>query len=148
MGKILVALPCSPWYSVTMKTSITLEEAQALTRMQRHRLRKQGVHVPAIPHRKGYTLTPEQRAKAAQWAEDHPAWKGDKASVKAGRSRALRLFPPQPCSVCGKARAERHHLDGNTLNNDPGNIMFVCRKCHMAKDGRHEQCKRWAKSRV
>ena len=148
MEKILVALPSSPWYSVTMKTSITLEEAQALTRMQRHRLRKQGVHVPAIPHRKGYTLTPEQRAKAAQWAEDHPAWKGDKASVKAGRSRALRLFPPQPCSVCGKARAERHHLDGNTLNNEPGNIMFVCRKCHMAKDGRHEQCKRWAKSRV
>jgi len=131
-----------------MKTSITLEEAQALTRMQRHRLRKQGVRVPAIPHRKGYTLTPEQRAKAAQWAEDHPAWKGDKASVKAGRSRALRLFPPQPCSVCGKARAERHHIDGNTLNNKPGNILFVCRKCHMAKDGRHEQCKRWAKNRV
>ena len=131
-----------------MKTSITLEEAKALTRMQRHRLRKQGVKVPSIPHRKGYTLTPEQRAKAAQWGPYHPAWKGNKASVRAGRSRALRKFPPQPCSVCGKERSERHHIDGNTLNNAPENIAFVCRKCHMAKDGRYEQCKRWAASRV
>jgi len=41
-----------------------------------------------------------------------------------------------PCTICGDPKSERHHKDGNTLNNDPGNIQIVCRKCHAEIDGR------------
>ena len=41
-----------------------------------------------------------------------------------------------PCVVCGNPKAERHHWDGNTLNNDPENIVILCRRCHMQTDGR------------
>jgi DNA modification methylase len=37
---------------------------------------------------------------------------------------------------CGAVRGERHHRDGDTSNNDPANIAVVCRRCHMAADGR------------
>ena len=56
---------------------------------------------------------------------------------KTGRSRAERMYPEcLPCVVCGSQRSERHHDDGNTLNNEPGNIKWLCRKCHMKRDGR------------
>ena len=41
-----------------------------------------------------------------------------------------------PCSHCGNDKAERHHRDGNTANNEPSNIDITCRRCHMSTDGR------------
>jgi hypothetical protein len=127
----------------------TLSEKQAagMTRAQRYRARKAGIVVPKFRPgpEAGSKQSEEWIEKRKRWAEDHHAWKGEEASVKAGRSRALRRYPLQPCSVCGKAHSERHHLDGNTMNNEPDNILFVCRKCHMAKDGRLEQFRDTAK---
>lgn len=73
----------------------------------------------------------------------HPAWLGDKASARAGRTRALRAFPKiGPCVGCGSPKAERHHKDGNTLNNKRSNIEAVCHACHArrphARWGSHE----------
>lgn len=54
-----------------------------------------------------------------------------------GRRRAQRLYKTMlPCERCGGKSYDRHHIDGNTLNNAPGNIQFLCRKCHMLEDGR------------
>lgn len=36
---------------------------------------------------------------------------------------------------CGR-KAERHHKDGNTRNNDRSNIAFLCNKHHKEADGR------------
>ncbi len=53
-----------------------------------------------------------------------------------GRKRAQRLFSTQSasCEVCSKSapevRIDRHHRDGNTLNNAPANISFRCAGCH------------------
>lgn len=64
-------------------------------------------------------------------------WKGDNASIYAGRNRARRLYPNnRPCELCGSLKVERHHKDGNTVNNASYNIIFVCRRCHMLIDGR------------
>lgn len=58
-------------------------------------------------------------------------------SIKAGRKRALRMYPDiGPCTECGASKAERHHRDENTANNTPENIAFLCRRCHMESDGR------------
>lgn len=59
-------------------------------------------------------------------------WKGDEAGIMAGRRRAQKLFD------CPEGM-ERHHMDGNPLNNAPENIMFVTRKEHFLLDGRLEK---------
>ena len=65
-------------------------------------------------------------------------WTGDTPTKSAGRQRARKLFPGvHVCEVdgCGK-KAERHHTDDNTGNNDRSNIAFLCNKHHKEADGR------------
>ncbi len=62
------------------------------------------------------------------------------AGVGAGWLRAQKLYPHLgKCQLCDNRAVERHHIDGNTLNNEPGNVMFLCRHHHMEVDGRLEQ---------
>jgi len=74
-----------------------------------------------------------------QQREQNNFWKGDAADPDTGRDRARRWFPlPTVCCECEVAPAtERHHLDGNPLNNT-NNVLPVCRRCHMRLDGRLE----------
>lgn len=62
-------------------------------------------------------------------------WKGDKATEIAGHTRAVKAFK------CPEGK-ERHHIDGNPLNNSPENIMLVTRKQHMELDGRMEKLRK------
>lgn len=59
-------------------------------------------------------------------------------SPRTGRQMARYWVPLEgPCQRCGEAPAtDRHHVDGDPLNNVPDNIMLVCRQCHMDVDGR------------
>lgn len=66
----------------------------------------------------------------------HHAWKGDKAKVASGRYRARSMYELGDCEKCGNPATDRHHKDGNTLNNKPRNIIPLCRRCHMIEDGR------------
>lgn len=68
--------------------------------------------------------------------ENNSNWRGNKACPQAGRYRAGVWFPLTPCEVCGSSGTERHHKDGNPLNNDPSNIAILCHKHHM---GIHER---------
>lgn len=97
--------------------------------------------------KKGYKQSPEHVAKRKRFGDQHPNWKGDAVSTKGGRSRALRAYPEiGPCSACGDEPAERHHRDGDTTNNAPENIAVLCRKCHMAEDGRLDAVREMARS--
>ena len=70
-------------------------------------------------------------------------------AVHSGRRRAQRLYPHVGlCEMCGKARAERHHRNSDTLDNSPENIGFLCRRCHMAEDGRLEALAKLASIRI
>lgn len=87
--------------------------------------------------KKGYKQTPEHAAKRIRRGPQNHQWKGDRAARGTGHCRAIRLYPDiGPCSKCGDSKSERHHLDDNTLNNDPSNIAILCRRCHMLSDGR------------
>jgi hypothetical protein len=69
--------------------------------------------------------------------ETHPRWKGDAANVTTGRERARRRFAADACVQCGATEnLDRHHVDGNTRNNEPENVEVRCRRCHMSVDGR------------
>lgn len=59
-------------------------------------------------------------------------WAGDRVSDNTGRQRAARvLVEAQPCSVCGSLdHPHRHHVDGDTSNNSPANLVWLCATCH------------------
>jgi hypothetical protein len=88
----------------------------------------------------GTKKTPEHLANikaALPRGTRHHNFKGDAAKEKTGRTRAQMLYTAiGPCERCGAGNAERHHRDGNTLNNAPTNIAILCRRCHMEEDGR------------
>lgn len=68
--------------------------------------------------------------------ELNPNWKGNNISKKGGSIRARRMYKLKPCEICNSKKSERHHIDGNTINNNITNIKFLCRKHHMETDGR------------
>ena len=84
----------------------------------------------------GYKQTEEHIAKRIKRGAELPHFLGDAVSIKGGRTRALRAYLSRPCERCGAIKSDRHHCDGNTANNVPDNISFLCRRCHMEKDGR------------
>ena len=55
------------------------------------------------------------------------------------------------CKFCGSGDdVFPHHKDGNHSNNDPNNILIVCRSCHLLLHKRIDRqanggCKQWYK---
>ena len=58
----------------------------------------------------------------------------DIVSFNHARQRARRMYPTEECEVCGFFPAQRHHKDGNPLNNDRKNISMLCPKHHVRTD--------------
>lgn len=44
------------------------------------------------------------------------------------------MFPSEPCEICQHFPAQRHHIDGNPLNNSRKNISMLCPKHHVHTD--------------
>ena len=76
------------------------------------------------------------RKVSATRGSDHPAWRGDDAHPVTKRARAQRRYRLDKCEKCGRPAMDRHHIDGDTGNNDRENILLLCRRCHMKGDGR------------
>lgn len=69
-------------------------------------------------------------------------WKGEAATDSSKRERARTRYPlPSKCDECPSRATDRHHKDGDTGNNHPSNIAFLCRRCHMKADGRLDRFK-------
>ena len=111
-------------------------------RAARWRARKRGEEIPKMSPgvKKGYKQTTQHIEKRIKYGENHHNWLGDKIVRRSGRTRAERLFVKEPCEICGEdeKRIDRHHIDGDTKNNERTNIKFLCRRCHMQEDGRYE----------
>ncbi len=61
---------------------------------------------------------------------------GPLTADQSGRRQAQEMFSLEQCERCEKPGYERHHKDGNPLNNVRENIEVLCRRCHMVVDGR------------
>lgn len=67
-------------------------------------------------------------------------WKGNEVGIRSGRDRCRALYP-SPLGTCEgdgceREAVDRHHVDGDTRNNDRSNVAFLCRRCHQKIDGR------------
>lgn len=73
--------------------------------------------------------------------EQNPAWRGgiaqwDYASDWKAIARKVRDRDEWTCQFCGEQRKRWghslhvHHIDGNKLNNDQGNLISLCAICH------------------
>jgi 5-methylcytosine-specific restriction endonuclease McrA len=80
-----------------------------------------------------------EKIRESKLGERNPRWKGDDATEKSGRQRAVRKYDIAQCEHCGAKATDRHHKDRNTKNNAPDNIQRLCRSCHMIVDGRMEK---------
>lgn len=86
-----------------------------------------------------------KRLSILRMGSGNPNWRGDTNNVRTGRTRAYRWFKSQrPCEECGDKESERHHVDGNPLNNVTENIKWLCRRHHMKADGRTKRLLRAA----
>lgn len=92
------------------------------------------------------------RVCAARWQQLHrdqrgaanPWWKGDAAARRTGHSRARSLYPTLgACEECGLVPAvERHHRNGDTLDNRRANVALLCDRCHTRTHHLAAVCKR------
>lgn len=100
-----------------------------------------------FPH--GYNACPscgEKKARHAAFCrrcsplirgQNHYGWKGDLTSKPGKRGRAENaLLPVGALCSCGALAVDRHHKDNDPGNNSPANIEWLCRRCHMERDGR------------
>lgn len=72
-----------------------------------------------------------EKARISKLGMKNPMWKGDEATEESIRQRLHRSMPVPK-------GYERHHIDGNVKNSDPGNILILTRREHMIEDGRME----------
>lgn len=103
-------------------------------------LNRSWVSVACHRQRMGLYASPSVKREACRRQKigiKNPNWKGERCNRITGNDRARRLYPERhPCAVCNTPNGERHHKDGNPLNNIPKNIEFLCRRHHMEADGR------------
>lgn len=134
------ALPEQP---STDETSEQRRKRLSREASHRARARKRGENIPHKPHPSGYQQSLEHITARVRRGPSNHAWLGDQVSTRGGRTRALRAYPTVgPCTKCGSAKSERHHIDENTANNSPENIAVLCRRCHMELDGRLDAVRR------
>ncbi len=62
-------------------------------------------------------------------------------TAKQSRQRARTATPPAPCAICGKkGKTDVHHIDKNPMNNDPSNLVRLCRSCHVKQHQKKSLC--------
>ena len=62
-------------------------------------------------------------------------------SPKQSRVRARNSIQNAPCFICGKVGyTEVHHIDKNPMNNDPSNLVRLCKSCHAKQHRMKSSC--------
>lgn len=66
---------------------------------------------------------------------DTPSW-------MTAHYHARKICPPGSCAICGTdGVTEVHHKNGDWRDNDPSNLVRVCRSCHVKLHHRKGVCK-------
>lgn len=112
------------WYRQRKTThSISEKEKQRLRSIANNRL--------------GTYQTEEHIKKRVKHNENHPAWKGNRVTYGALHQWIRRHLPkPQFCENCKTNSPYDVANKDNKYSRDLSTWEWLCRKCHMLKDGR------------
>jgi len=104
---------------------------------------KKGFHPSEETRRK---ISETSRGRHNHWSEEskrrirgplNPGWKGDLASKKYIHIWFRRNYPiPERCQICGKKKPLDLANISQEYKRDISDWEWLCRKCHMEKDGR------------
>lgn len=82
------------------------------------------------------------------YGENNPAYKGDSVGYFALHDWVRRrIKKPKLCVACKQREARDLANISGTYQRDLSDWEYLCRKCHMDKDGRNEQLRKSGKSR-
>jgi hypothetical protein len=80
---------------------------------------------------------PNWNGKVAAKGESHPFWKGDSVGVDALHTYIRRLLPkPELCQCCQNEPPYDLANISQEYKRDVSDWEWLCRRCHMQKDGR------------
>lgn len=82
-------------------------------------------------------LNPNWKGKASKKGEEHPSWKGDKVGIDALHTYMRNKVPNTgKCWDCGEEKRLDLANKSNEYKRDISDWEWLCRRCHMIKDGR------------
>jgi len=110
------------------------------------RLKRKGIKPPS---RKGTHLSEKhKKILRERWkGEKNPNWQGGKSFEEYPEQfwqmrKAIRERDDYTCQLCGKYPAfEVHHIDYNKKNNEPENLITLCKSCHIKTNKNREYWK-------
>lgn len=86
---------------------------------------------------KKFSRLHKKRIGQSKLSENNPMWKGDKVGYNALHSWVKRrLQKPERCSSCRKVKLLDLANISQKYLRDIGDWEWLCRSCHMQKDGR------------
>jgi len=87
-----------------------------------------------------------ERLSKARMGCNNPAWKGDNVKYNALHDWVKWHKPPTfVCEICGRGgKVDIANISGE-YKRDLADWEYLCRRCHMIKDGRMEQFKKTRK---
>lgn len=86
---------------------------------------------------KKHTKESIDKNRIAHLGEKNPAWKGDNISIRSLHAWVKRHKPkPEYCECCRKRKPFDLANISQKYKRDINDYEWICRKCHMKKDGR------------
>jgi DNA-directed RNA polymerase subunit RPC12/RpoP len=79
----------------------------------------------------------KEKIRETKIGEKNPMWKGNEVGYMALHEYVRKHFPkPKKCMECSKKTKFLDLANKGIYNRDLINWEYLCRKCHMTKDGR------------
>jgi len=95
---------------------------------------------------KHHTKEVKEKLRKLHLNEGSPRWKGDKAKPRSIHSWVEKRLPkPTLCSRCGLKKVLELSNNNHTYKRNLSDWEWICRKCHMWKDGRQFNLKQYGK---
>lgn len=85
------------------------------------------------------------KCKAEYYGRRDRKYRTRKSCNAIARREYIKHFGEPYCMACGAIPADVHHIDRDSMNNDPNNLQCLCRSCHTTH---HNLTTHWRTERI